>query len=305
MYYYMSETFLGIFGHAATDVILKVDELPGANTSVPVSSRKVRYGGTGANIAKAAGDMGVSTALISLVGDDFPCEFKEVLRDSGVDVTYLMEVEGEKTPTCWIVTDRRERQMAFIHQGAMGTDLDISGVIQGKFQRLHIGTGPPARYEMAVRHAFKTSVPVGFDPSQELKYVYRPETFLRFLRMSDIFFCNQGEFEIALEYIGGNSPDDLLEHVKTVVRTLGRDGSILYTRDGMTKIPPFTPKRTVDPTGAGDAYRAGFYAGLFRGLGMEECCRAGSSRASFALEYHGPQEGRVTWDDVLTRMKGN
>ncbi len=302
---YMDKTFLCVFGHAAIDVILQISKLPNANMSVPVEDRKVRYGGTGANIAKAASDMGVASKLISFVGDDFPEDYEQRLRMSGVDLSSLFKVEGQRTPTCWIATDTKENQMAFIDQGAMDAaeENGISENILKHCDMVHIGTGRPGYYDKVITKANELNIPVGFDPAQELKYVYEPETFIRFLKRCSMFFCNQSEFEVALKYVGGSSSDDLLEHVDTVIKTTGKRGSVLYTLDAITQIPSFEPSMIVDPTGAGDAYRAGFYGGLRRGWGLEKCCLAGSSRASFTLEYYGPQEGFVSWEEVVRRMK--
>ncbi len=303
----MDKAFLNVFGHTAIDVILKVRKLPSGNGSVAVEEKKIRYGGTGANMAKAASDLDVPTRLISFVGDDFPEDYKQHLYGCGVDIRHLLELEGKRTPTCWIVTDKDEDQMAFIDQGAMegAGDYDITDSILEDCRFIHVGTGDPTFYEKVIMKAKNNNIPIGFDPAQELKYLYTPEKFIRILKRCDIFFCNRSEFEIALEYASGTTSDDLLAHVKTVIKTMGKEGSVLYTRDDTIEIPSFKPSKIVDPTGSGDAYRAGFYGGLRRGFSLEDCCLAGSSRASFTLEFHGPQEGHITWEDVVRRMEDN
>lgn len=301
----MKEPFLVVFGHTAVDVLIRVKELPVKNVSVAVKNRMLRYGGTGANIAKAAQDMGVPTRLVSYVGDDFTQEYSQHLKGCGIDTRYIKRVDGGLTPTCYMLTDDNHDQMALMDQGAMAQPEYMykgEDIVEG-CGRIHIGTGPPEYYRSIVELAERKGIPVGFDPSQELTYVYTPETFVEILEKSDIFFCNENEFLRALEYVDGSSYEDLLVYTGAVVKTRGSKGSTLYSDSGKREIPPYSSEKCLDPTGAGDAYRGGFYAGVFRGLDMSSCCSLGSARASFALEFNGPQEGKVGWEDVKLRMK--
>ncbi len=299
----MKRPFLGVFGHTAIDVILQVDEMPVANTSTPVNGKEIKYGGTGANIAKAAADLDVPVRLASFVGGDFPEDFNKNLQDAGVDLSDMMVSEEQRTPTCWIISDQEQGQMALIDQGAMAYlgEMPVPLDTVNNCDIIHIGTGSPEYYQRVMKAASDRTIV--FDPAQELRYVYTPEIFKNMLKMSDYFFCNQGEYEIALEYIGGNEPEDVLDHIDVLIVTRGKEGSILYAEGCIENIPAYTPNKVVDPTGAGDAYRSGFYAGLYRNLSLKECCKAASARASFAVEYPGPQEGCVTWDMVLKRMR--
>lgn len=292
-----------MFGHTAIDVILQVDCMPVSNTSTPVRGKVLKYGGTGANIAKASADLDVPVKLVSFVGGDFPEDFHNNLKDAGVDISDMNISEEQRTPTCWIITDKEEGQMALIDQGAMDCldDMPVPLDTVNNCEIIHIGTGSPEYYERVMKAA--TDCTICFDPAQELRYVYTPDIFKRMLNMSDHFFCNRAEYEVALEYLGGDDPEDILDHVEILIVTMGKDGSVLYTREGENAFPTYKPNKIVDPTGAGDAYRSGFYAGLYRNLPLEECCKAASARASFALEYSGPQEGHVTWDRVLNRMR--
>ena len=119
--------------------------------------------------------------------------------------------------------------------------------------------------------------------------------------MADTFFCNANELRTALRYLGMERPEELLGKVKTVINTRGAEGSIAYTADGARSVPAARPGAIVDPTGAGDAFRAGFYAGRYYGHPLEECLAYGNAAASFALEAKGGV-GRVpTWEMVEKR----
>lgn len=299
--------YLGVFGHTAIDIILQVQKLPKPNSSVAVKERVKRRGGTAANIAKAAGDLDVDVSLASFVGEDFPDEYERSLKRSGVMTYDLKRMEDHSTPTCWILSDHKEEQMAIIDQGAAGEadrfDVELQKRTIEGCEVLHIGTGRPEYYEKILDSPEAEGKTIGFDPAQELRYVYDAETFERFISRSDHFFCNEEEATVAQEYLEVSCIEDILDLVDTVIVTRGDDGSSLYTDGERKDIPSFEPDSVLDPTGAGDAYRAGFYSALSEGNELEDCCLFASARASFSVEQHGPQEREITREMVNERLK--
>lgn len=294
----MYSTFLTVFGHTSVDIILKLDSVPEMNASAPVKERIVRWGGTGANISKGAALLGVPTRLVSFVGEDFSDDYRDSLVRSGVNISDLEIIKGQGTPTCYLITLPDETQMALMDQGAMeeADNFQVPEKAVKEAQVVHIGTGDPSYYLRVIEWARKEKKTIAFDPSQELRYLYSPEMFDEMLSKSDIFFCNEEEFSIASKYIGADSPEDFLSRVDVVIMTKGREGSVLHTRDGDYSIQAYTPDSMVDPTGAGDAYRAGFYAGLYRGMPLDVCCSYGACNASQAIAHEGAQASDVTWD---------
>lgn len=168
-----------------------------------------------------------------------------------------------------------------------------------------VGTGRP-KYALEVcKLAKEEGKRVGFDPAQEIHYVYDADSFSRVIHKADMFFCNQSELAVALKYLRLKGKEDLLDIVDMVILTLGKRGSEIVRRDGATiEIRPCRPKKVVDTTGAGDAYRAGFYAGLFRGMDLSDCGKAASSAASFAVESYGGQTNLPSWQEVEKRAFG-
>ncbi len=297
--------FLGVFGHVNLDYIISLPSLPETNTSIEMLDQTIYYGGTGANIARWAAKLGVKTALASFVGPDFPEDFESAMRNDGVDLTGLVKKEGYATPTCWIMTDPQQDQVAIINQGPMKDmdDFEISKHTVEKSELIHIGTGRPAHYRKAMEHAKAHGKRIAFDPAQEIHYVYDAGTFSELLEMADYLFVNRGELKRAMEYLGMGDKLDLLAHIETLILTKGKEGSEIITKDKVYEIPAVSPLKYLDPTGAGDAYRAGFYAGLSRSMDLETCGKLGASAASFALENIGPQENIPDWDAVLARVK--
>lgn len=295
--------FLGVFGHVNIDYIMEVEKLPEPNTSIQVENVKRFFGGTGTNISMVAASLGVDTALASFVGTDFPQDFKEKLFSIGVDTFDLKEMEGYLTPTCRIMTDPEGNQIGIMDQGPMGEmdDFPVASHTIDSCRVIHIGTGRPWYYRRIMKAASQLGKPIYFDPAQELHYVYTPEVFRELLGMSHGFFCNESELARALEYLGYRDKKQILDHVELLIITLGKDGSLMLTESDEITIPAISPEKVLDPTGAGDAYRAGFYAGLSRNKGPEECGRLGAAAASFAIEVEGPVGKLPSWEEVEGR----
>jgi len=295
--------FLGVFGHVILDYIVTLEKFPERNTSIQILDRETFFGGTGGNIARIAARLGVRTALASFVGGDFPPEYRHALVADGVDVKDLRSVPGHRTPTAWIFSDRRGNQMAIVDQGPMkvAATLEVLAHTVESSDLVHIGTGRPEYYSRIVALASKLGKRIAFDPSQEIHYVYDAATFRRLLRRAEFFFGNESETRRALAFTKRKRPSDLLEFVRVVVLTRGAKGSTILSEDGKVDVPAIQPRRVVDVTGAGDAYRAGFYAGLARGLDLHRCGLLGSSVASFVIERRGTQTNIPTWGQAVAR----
>ncbi len=300
-----ASNFVGVFGHTTIDHIIEVPRFPEPNTSIEVTSHRTYRGGTGANIAFIAGCLGVPAALASFVGEDFPADFRKALDGARVDSTDLRAVPGYTTPTCWIMTEPGQDQVAVINQGPMkdAASFEVAKHSVDASDFVHICTGRPEYYSKVVARAKKKGRKVSFDPGQELHYVYTPEMFEVILERSNIFFANESEAARALKYLGLHRTADLLDYAPTLVLTRGKKGSEVVTADGTFKIPIVAGDRFVDPTGAGDGYRAGFYAGLYRGKGLRDSALAGAAAASFVVEEKGCQTNPPTWEKLEARLR--
>jgi sugar/nucleoside kinase (ribokinase family) len=300
-----ASNFLGVFGHTAVDHIIEVPKFPEPNTSIEVSRHRTYRGGTGANIAFLAARLGVPVALSSFVGADFPADFARALIDAGVDTEDLKAKRGYTTPTCWIMTEPGQSQVAVINQGPMGDagSFPLERHAIETSERIHICTGRPEYYAKAIKHAKRLNKKVSFDPGQELHYVYTPETFKAILETADIFFANENEAAKAMKYLRLKRLAQLLDHVPTLVLTKGKNGSQVITADDAWEVPIVPAERFVDPTGAGDGFRAGFYAGLYRGMGLRDAALAGAAAASFVVEEKGCQTNSPTWRALEGRLK--
>ncbi len=296
---------VGVFGHVALDYIIRLRRLPRPNTSIEILDRRRYFGGTAGNLARAAARIGLGTSLASFVGDDFPSDYRRALLDEGVDLTDLRALRGSNTPTAWIFSDPKGNQMAIVDQGPM-KDTSHRPVLRHTVQGsdlVHVGTGRPEYYIRVTALAESFDRTIAFDPSQEIHYVYTPRLFQSLLRRSMYFFGNEAEIKRAKRFARVTSTEGLLRFTEVVVVTRGSKGSAVYTLDGRIAIPRVRPERVVDVTGAGDAYRAGFYAGLARGFDLRRCGILASAVASFVVEGMGTQTNLPTWTQVLRRAR--
>lgn len=298
-----NSNFLGVYGHAALDLIYNSDEFPKPNTCVELKERRQHFGGTGANLARIAATLDVRTALACHVGDDFPKAFMESLRESGVDTADVVRLRGKRTPFIILVSDSNHNQIGFVDQGAVLEQerLPIRTHTTDSSKFVHIGTGRPSYMLKVAKRARRRKKTVAFDPAQELHYVYTPESLKAVLENTDIFFANTSELERAKSYLNLAEDQELLSYVKMVVNTRGGEGSRIITEDDDILVGTIQPDKVVDTTGAGDGFRAGFYAGLSRSLSIEECAWVGASTASFVVESEGSQSTLPTWDMVQRR----
>jgi nucleoside kinase len=296
--------FLCVYGHTNLDHILTLKELPERNTSANVLSKKSFFGGTGANLATMASALGVPTALVSYVGKDLPQAFRELMVSKGVILDELVEMEGQETPTVWIATDDREDQVAYVYQGAMAGMSSYPLKVKGAKEALavHMMTGSPDYYIKLLSQPYMVRKKKSLDPAQEIHHVWDKERFAKALGLSDMLFCNRSELATALRYMGKERPEDLLEFIPVVVSTLGAEGARILTRNEMVDVPPIKGK-VVDPTGAGDAFRAGFYAGLYRGMSWLECGALGCAAASFVIASPGSLTNVPNWEMVRERAE--
>jgi len=238
------QNFVGIFGHVNLDYIMNVEKLPAPNTSIQVSNVRRFFGGTGSNIALMAASMGVRASLASFVGMDFPADFRDLMHHTGVDIHDLVELDGHLTPTCRIMTDPENNQVAIMDQGPMGVmdDFPVAEHTIRSSQIVHIGTGRPAYYRRVMQAAMELNKPIYFDPAQELHYLYSPEVFRELLDMSDALFVNQSELETALKYLRYDDRRQILDHVDLLIITLGKDGSQIVTDAEEINIPAVPPR---------------------------------------------------------------
>lgn len=293
------EPFLAVCGHTNIDVLLDLERLPRPGESRPVQARRTVYGGTACNIARHAAGLGVPTRLWSRVGQDFPSAWRSELAATGLDLGHL-DIDPELgTPTCFVLSSADGEQSYCMDQAAMKRMVEhppgpsfVAGMADQAW--LHLGTGSPAAWERVLAAARQRGMRVAFDPGQEIHFSYEAESLARMASACDLLWANAREADQACHLLGLDGHEGLLGFSPLVVVTHGADGLVVLRRGEEAMRLVALPVEALDPTGAGDALRAGFYAGSHAGLSLEGALNLGQQAAAACLRMRGPQERTIT-----------
>jgi adenosine kinase len=262
------------------------------NVSFLVPEMRREFGGCAANIAYGLtllGDRGIPMAT---AGHDF-APYRERMLADGIPVDHVKVVEGTFTAQAFITTDLDDNQITAFHPGAMQYAHLNKVVDAGKGIALGI-VSPDGRQAM-IEHAAQfvaADIPFIFDPGQGLP-MFGGDELKAFIQQARWVTVNDYEWSM-LEQKTGLSPAQVAAQVEALVITQGAEGSLIYTAGKSLKIPCAKPAAVVDPTGCGDAYRAGLIHGLLCGLEWDEIGRIASLMGAIKIESRGPQNHRFT-----------
>ncbi len=290
------DRIISIVGHTALDYIVDVEKIAGKNESSPVTDYEEYPGGGAANIAVAITRLGGKSQLISPVGKDFTSSgYEKILTDAHVDLSRLYRLDDQKISKAFIFTDKEHNQTTYFYWGASSKFKELE---PEPVDFVHLATADSVyNAKLAQIAGF-----VSFDPGQDL-VTYSKENLELVLANTDILFANRHEIRRVSE-ITGKSFSELKAMIDVIVVTYDSKGSTIYTNEGEFEIPVVSVK-AVDPTGAGDAYRAGFLLALTRGYSLPTCGKIGSTVASFVVQARGCQTNLPTWEEMKTRYEAN
>ena len=293
---------------------VSIDHVKGDyQSTVTTSSRIQHFGGTAGNICYNLGLLNVGKAyVICSVGKDFESlGYKDHITrfeniELGVDVQ-----EDLFTAACYIVNDIKANQMIIFHGGALDKCKEIN---------LRERIPDPENYIYAINSTqsveamvsfqdqlYDLKIPIIFDPGQ-VTPLFPKDILAEVIKKTDILIGNQFEIK-QIETKLEKPVEDIIKQVKAIIITKGKDGSQLIYKDEnriyKIDIPICKPKELIEPTGAGDGYRAGILTGLSINMTLIDSCRLGSVIASFVVETSGPQTQYYQIKDVKKRFFEN
>jgi adenosine kinase len=276
------------------------DHLQRVSLSFLVDIMDKRRGGCAPNIAYNLALMGERPMIMGTAGQDFG-EYRAWLDATGVDTSLIREVPDKFTASFFCSTDRDNNQIASFYTGAMANAAELSfRSVDGCDLAIIAPNDPEAMIQYA-DECRTLGIPYIYDPGQQCARYVGPE--LRSGIMGAyVVICNDYEFELIRQKTGLHE-DVVLEHASVLVITRGEKGSTVMSRGGRAEVPAASPDRIVDPTGVGDAYRAGFMKGLALGAAYDVCGRLGSMAAAYALEHVGGQSHAYTWREFVHRYE--
>ena len=256
------------------------------SVSFLVDSKQSFRGGTGPNIAYNLALLGNRPLLFATAGRDFH-EFRIWLEEQGVDTSAMGVFEDEFTATFSVITDLEQNQIASFHTGAMARarELSIRQLNGRSIDMVIISPNDPAAMHAYPQECCELGIPFIFDPSQQLARM-DGEQLIASMRGARVLTVNEYEFEMVRQKTGMDD-QTLLDLVETIVVTKAANGSTVIGRDFCLDVPAAAPAELIDPTGGGDAYRAGLLTGLARGYSWEVTCRLASLAATYAIEQSG------------------
>ena len=305
---------IAVTGSVATDYMMNfpgrisdsivVDSLEKISLSFLVNDLEVRRGGTGANITFGMGALGGSPILIAAVGEDFT-DYNSWLTRHGVNTSEIYISQTQLTARFTVTTDQAHNQIASFYPGAMSEARNIElGPIFERHNGIDLVLIAPDDPEAMRRHTDECrahNIPFAADISQTLASL-DGESIRNLLIGAKYSFLNEYEIALAMQKTGWEM-SDFLENVEICITTLGARGVRIESKSFPTiEVGVAKERAKVDPTGIGDAFRAGFISALSWGMELEGCAQVGSMVATYCLETQGGQEYRFTREQFFERF---
>lgn len=266
---------------------------------------KKERGGTAGNIAYNLALLNTPPLLLATAGDDFS-EYKKFLKEAGVDISGVQMVAGEATSMAMILTDTKNNQITAFHPGAMNqTDsLSLGGTL-GSF--CVIAPTKPEAMARAVKECKELGIPYLYDPGMQLPRL-TDEDLVDGILGAEILIANDYEMGLIESRVGSQKALALQAESrkpKIIITTLGAEGSVIESEGKKIKVGAARPEQVLDPTGAGDAYRAGFLAGFLRGFELKVCGQIGSVASCYVVEKYGTTNHTFTIEQFSKRYREN
>ncbi len=269
------------------------------NVSFLVPRMRREFGGCAGNIAYNLKLLGDDPIPMATVGQDF-APYRKHFEACGIRLDQVREISELFTAQAFITTDHDDNQLTAVHPGAMMRShdnhvRDVDGV--------EFGIVGPDGYEAMLQHSrefAERGVPFIFDPGQAMP-LFNGAEFRAMIEQADYVTVNDYESNLLQERTGW-SEQDIAKRVKAYIVTRGPRGSWIHTATETLDIPPAHERRITDPTGCGDAYRAGLIHGLMHGHDLATCGRMASLMGALKIEHPGTQNQRFTRDEFAEQF---
>lgn len=270
------------------------------NVAFLVPEMRREYGGCAGNIAYNLAMLGGSPRIMATVGDDFQ-PYAARLEQLNISSEHIRSIPGTYTAQAFITTDLDDNQITAFHPGAMGFSHHnhVSAA-----RDISLGIVAPDGRDGMVQHAdefHQAGIPFIFDPGQGLP-MFNGDELMQFIHKADYLAVNDYEGQLLQEKTG-HSIERLAQEVKALVLTLGGQGSRIYAAGKVHEIPCVKADAIVDPTGCGDAYRAGLLHGIASGMDWETTGRLASLMGSLKIASKGGQNHQSTPDTIQALFK--
>lgn len=278
------------------------EKLDQVSLSFLVEEMTRHFGGVAANIAYTMGLLGLRPKLMGTVGRDFG-DYRLWLENVGVDCSTVREIEAVFTASFFANTDLDNNQIASFYSGAMAhaKDYYLADAFAGTPDLVIISPNDPVAMQNYANECRTRGIRFIYDPSQQVPRLNGDELRAG-MHGAYAMVVNQYESEMICQKTG-LTVDDLRREIDILVITHGKEGSHIYLNGDRTEVPVFPTDKILDPTGGGDAYRAGLICGFVSGLAPKLAGEMGSLCAAYALEQVGTQNHRFTLPEFIERFR--
>lgn len=279
------------------------DKIHVLNVSFEVNGLKENFGGTAGNIAYSLALVDQPSTILSSAGQDFG-QYRNWLAERNIDLSGIRIIPDEFTAGCYITTDMSDNQITGFNPGAMKYTSDYQfRDVDPKNSLAIISPGNVDDMKIYSQSYKRLGIPYIFDPGQQIP-VLSKTSLTDMITGAEMLISNDYELEM-IKKATGLENGDILERCKTIITTLGENGSLICTEKGREEIQAIKTRKVVDPTGAGDAYRAGIIKGVLMKKDVTEAAKMGATLAGFSVECYGTQEHCFTLEEFWERYKEN
>lgn len=265
-----------------------------------VDSMDKRRGGCAPNIAYTLALLGERPLLMATAGEDFG-EYRTWLEAAGVDTSLVRQVTGKFTASFFCSTDQHNNQIASFYTGAMADAGQLSFRTVKDCGLAIISPNDPGAMVQYADECRALGIRYIFDPGQQCARMSGDE-LREGVTGAAVVICNDYEFELLRQKTGMNETD-ILAVCEVLIVTRGEHGSSVLTARDRIDVPAVMPRRIVDPTGVGDAFRGGLLRGISLGLSHQVSAQMGSVAATYALEHLGGQSHAYSWNEFRDRYE--
>jgi adenosine kinase len=274
------------------------NELDHLSVSFTTTSLREGFGGTAGNIAYSLSLVGETPVVISTVGNDFE-RYEVWLKHCGIDASSLQRESDIGTAAAHIITDKDGSQIAAFYPGALSRPYKKEFSTDAKLAI--VAPGSPAEMVALPQFCRSHGIQYFYDPGQQTVMLSKEDLDFG-INGAAALFCNEYEMGLITQKVG-MTVQEMAQHVPIILETLGINGSHVYENSQEYRVPAVRPQDPLDPTGAGDAYRAGFIKGFLAGVPTKTSVQLGSTVAAFAVEKEGTQTHHFTMDELKERYK--
>ncbi len=279
------------------------DKIHILNVCFTVNGMTEKFGGTAGNIAYSFSLLNEKSIILATIGKDYESYFNW-LNKNKISVEGIKIINDELTAGAYITTDKADNQITGFNPGSMkfASEYNTKKIAPEN----SIALIAPGNLQDMIEYArdFKAlGIKCICDPGQSLTS-WDGKNLIEWIKGSMILISNDYELELIMQKTGKNKKD-LLALTETIITTIGEKGSVINRDGSEVKIPPAKVMNISDPTGAGDAYRAGLLKGLVIGKDIKTSAQIGAVAATYAIEHYGTQEHSYTYEDFKKRYKNN